>query len=66
MAKSVASRAKQLQALRTALVRTRAAEQSMTAIAGRTQRAGDELERLVVAAERELAESASALLHVSL
>jgi len=64
MAKSVESKAKHVQALRTALVRTRAAEQTMTAMAARTRRVSDELEVLVVAAERELAESARALLHV--
>lgn len=64
MAKSVESKAKNVQALRTALVRARAAEQTMTTMATRTRQAGDELELLVVAAERELAESASALLQV--
>ncbi len=66
MAKSVESRAKHVQALRAALIRTRAAEQSMLAMAGRTGRAADELEQMVIAGERELARSASALLHVAL
>ncbi|GAC1344317.1 MAG: hypothetical protein NVSMB29_17860 [Candidatus Dormibacteria bacterium] len=64
MAKSVESKAKHVQALRAALVRTRAAERSLTAMATRTRRASDELELLVVAAERELTESARTLLHV--
>ncbi len=64
MAKSVETKAKHVQALRTALIRTRAAEQTMTAMANRTRQASDELEMLVVAAERELADSASALLNV--
>lgn len=64
MAKSVETKAKHVQALRTALVRTRAAEQTLIAMATRTRRASDQLELLVVAAERELAESARTLLHV--